>query len=196
MEIGLEPGGAVVRIVADDDGVVSGAPGEDTAVSYVVLDVADDGSLGDTAQRQDVADGEHGATAAVDELAGVHALGGDEELLLVLVPEGVAEGDLGERRAATRVVDDVGDDALEIPVALAEVEGAEPGGALAVVGVGLEHGTRPLTRCADHAAHHAAATAAGGEMRRRRPRRRRQKRDAAAAAQGEERGCPLWQAGS
>jgi hypothetical protein len=37
----------------------------------------------------------------------------------------MAEGDLGERRAVAGVADDVGDDALEVPVALAEVEGAE-----------------------------------------------------------------------
>ena len=149
----FRPRGAVVRVVADHDGVVPRGPGEDTTVTDVVLDVADDGTLGDPAERQDVADGERGAAAAVDELARVHALGGDEELLLVLVPEGVAEGDLGERRAAARVVDDVGDDALEVPVALAEVEGAEPGGALAVVGVGLEDGPRTLTLRADHTTH-------------------------------------------
>lgn len=91
----------------------------------------------------------------------------------MLVPEGVAEGHLGQRRATARVVDDVGDDALEVPIALAEVEGAEAGGALAVVGVGLEHGARTLTLRADHTTHlgvdgeggAAAAAAAGGEMR-------------------------------
>jgi hypothetical protein len=149
----LDPGGSVVWVVADDDGVVAGGPGEDSTVADVVLDVADDGSLGDPAERKHVADGERGAAATVDELARVHALGGDEELLLVLVPERVAEGDLGERRAAARVVDDVGNDALEVPVALAEVEGAEPGGALAVVGVGLEDGPRTLTLSTDDATH-------------------------------------------
>jgi hypothetical protein len=168
MLIAFEPGGAVVRVVADDNSVVAGAPGEDTAVTNVVLHVADDGSLRDPPQWQHVADGERGAAAAIDKLAGVHALGGDEELLLVLVPEGMAEGDLGERRAATGVVDDVGDDALEVPVALAEVEGAEPGRALAVVGVGLEHGPRTLTLRTDNTTHlggDGAAAAAGGVMR-------------------------------
>jgi hypothetical protein len=153
---------AVVRVVADDDGVVPGRPGEDAAVPDVVLDVADDGSLGDPPERQHVADGESGAAAAVDELARVHALGGDEELLLVLVAERVAEGDLGQRRAAAGVVDDVGDDALEVPVALAKVEGPEPGGALAVVGVGLEHAPRTLTLRADHAAHRGGGGGGAG----------------------------------
>jgi len=145
--------------MADDDSVVPRRPGKDAAVPNVVLNVADDGTLGDPPERQDVADRERSTASAVDELARVHALSSDEELLLVLVAERVAEGDLGQRRAAARVVDDVGDHALEVPVALAEVEGPEPGRALAVVGVRLEHGPRTLTLSADHAAH----LAGGGE---------------------------------
>ena len=38
-----------------------------------MLDVADDGAFEDPLERWDVADGEHGAAAAVDELAHVHA---------------------------------------------------------------------------------------------------------------------------
>lgn len=71
----------------------------------------------------------------------------------MLVPERVAEGHLGQRRTTSWVVDDIGDDALEVPVALAEVERPEAGGALAVVGVGLEDGARTLTLSADHATH-------------------------------------------
>ena len=44
-----------------------------TTVADVVLDVADDGAFEDPAERRDVIDGEHGAAAAVDELARVHA---------------------------------------------------------------------------------------------------------------------------
>ena len=60
-----------------------------TTVAGVVLDVADDGAFDNPAGRRAVADGERGAAATVDELARVHVLGGDEELLLVLVPEEV-----------------------------------------------------------------------------------------------------------
>lgn len=45
--------------------------------------------------------------AAVDELAGVDALGGDEELRAFLEAVRVAEGDLGQRRAPPGVMDDV-----------------------------------------------------------------------------------------
>ena len=44
-----------------------------TTVAGMVLDVADDGAFEDPMERWDVADGEHGAVAAVDELARVHA---------------------------------------------------------------------------------------------------------------------------
>lgn len=149
----LDSGSAIVGVMADNNGVVTGGPGEDTAVTDVMLDVADDGTLGDGAEGEDVADDEIGLLATVDELAGVHTLSGDEELLLELVAERVAEGDLGERSAAAGVVDDVGDDPLDVAVALAEVEGAEPRRTLAVVGVGLEHRPRTLTLGADDTTH-------------------------------------------
>jgi len=42
-----------------------------TIVAGVVLDVADDGAFEDPVERRDVADGERGAVAVVDELARV-----------------------------------------------------------------------------------------------------------------------------
>ena len=39
--------GAVVRVAADDDGIVPGHPGEGTIVANVVLDIAGDGALKD-----------------------------------------------------------------------------------------------------------------------------------------------------
>ena len=41
----------IVGVVADHDGVVPGRPGEDTTVTDVVLDVADDGALKDPSER-------------------------------------------------------------------------------------------------------------------------------------------------
>jgi len=42
--------GAVVRVVADHDGIVPGCPGKDTTVIDVVLDVADNGTFRDPAE--------------------------------------------------------------------------------------------------------------------------------------------------
>ena len=44
-----------------------------TTVAGVVLDIADDGAFEDPTERWDVANGERGATAAVDKLARVSA---------------------------------------------------------------------------------------------------------------------------
>ena len=42
---------AIVRVVADHDGVVPGHPGEGATVTSVVLDVVDDGTLRDPTKR-------------------------------------------------------------------------------------------------------------------------------------------------
>lgn len=86
----------VVGVVADNGSVVAGGTGERTAVADLLLDVADDGTFGALADREDVADGERGLLAAVDEGAGVQAFGGDEGLLAELVPVGVTEDHAGE----------------------------------------------------------------------------------------------------
>ena len=66
--------GAVVGVAVEDDGVVPGCPGGGAPQSpRVVLDVPDDGAFEDPVERWDVADGERGAAAAVDELVYVHA---------------------------------------------------------------------------------------------------------------------------
>ena len=43
--------GAIIRVAADHDGVVPGCPDEGATVIDVVLDVADDGTLRDPAER-------------------------------------------------------------------------------------------------------------------------------------------------
>lgn len=79
----------------------------------------------------------------VDELAGVHALVGDEGLGDVLELVRVAEGDLGEGGAAAGVVDDLLHDSADVAMALGEVEGPELGGGLVETGVGrCERGRR------------------------------------------------------
>ena len=65
----------------------------------------------------------------------------------------IAELDLAERSATTRVVHNVVDDTLDVSVALGKVDGAKLGGSLAVVGVSSEDGTTTLTLCADDATH-------------------------------------------
>lgn len=128
----------------------------------MMFDVTDHSTFRDRSDGQDVADYESGFLAAVHELAGVHPLGGHEQLLLVLVPERVAEGDSGEWGATTRVVDDLGHDSLQVPVSLTEVQAAEPGRTLAVVGVGLEYGSGTFSLSSDDSPH-GLVDGSGGE---------------------------------
>lgn len=86
-------------------------------------------------------------------LAGIHALGRAHEVLLELVAVGVAEGDLGEGRAAAGIVDDVRHHALDVAVALGGVKGTEARLALSVGGVRGEDGPTALTLGADDAPH-------------------------------------------
>jgi len=124
--------------VTDNDGIVAGSPSKDTTVTDMVLNVAYDSSFRDGAKGQNITNNESGLLAAVDELTSIKAFGGNEELVLLLVSEGMTESYLGEWGTAARVVDDVGDDTLEVAVPLPEVEAAEASRALAVVSVGLE----------------------------------------------------------
>lgn len=50
-------------------------------------------------------------------------------------------------------MDDLGNDTFEVSVSFAEVEASEFGGALAVVGVGLEDGACSLTLSSDDTTH-------------------------------------------
>jgi len=71
----------------------------------------------------------------------------------MLVPERVPESDASKRRTASGIVDDLGDDAFEVAVALAEIEAPEPRRTLAMVRVGLEDGACSLTLSSDYATH-------------------------------------------
>lgn len=89
-----------IGVVADDGGVVAGGTGEGSTVTSLLLDVADNGTLGERGEGEDVADVESGLLAAVDELAGVHALGGNERLGAQLVAVRVTEGDASKGSTA------------------------------------------------------------------------------------------------
>merc|ERR1719199_810533 len=149
----LDAGDVRVGVVGHDDGVVAGAARKVAAVANLRLEVADDGTLGHGADGQHVANGENGLLTAVQELTGVHALRRDESLLLLSIADGVAERHQGEGSATAGVVDQLGHQTLDVPIALSVILLAELSSTLPVVGVGLEDGPRALTLCANHAPH-------------------------------------------
>jgi len=140
-----EAGRALVLVVGYHDREAPRAAGEGAAVAHARLHVADDGSLRDLLQRQDVPDGERRLLTAVHELAGVHALGRDHELHVALEAVGVEELDLGHGGASSGVVEDLLDDAADVTAPLGVVDGSELHGSLAGAHVRLEDGGLTLT---------------------------------------------------
>ena len=68
----LDPGPVGVGVVGDHGGVVAAGPRQLPAVPGLLLQVADDGSLGHVADGHHVADGDLGLLTTVHKLSGVH----------------------------------------------------------------------------------------------------------------------------
>ena len=145
----LDAGLALVGVVADDGDVVAGRAAESATVADLLLNVGDHGTLGDGAEGKDVADGQGGVLAGVDELAGVHALVGNESLGDLLKLVGRVENDAGEGSTTAGVVDDLLHDTPDVAMAFGVVQAAELRGVLAQAGVGSENAASALTLVAD-----------------------------------------------
>ncbi len=127
--------------MANDGDIVARRPTQGASVARLFLHVRHHRALGHRAQGQDVPDGQGGLLASINELAGVHALVGDEGLGVLLVPVGIAEDDFGERRSPPRVMHDFLDDAADIAMALSVVERPEPRRCLVETGMGRYTGS-------------------------------------------------------
>ena len=123
----LDTGLALVGVVANNGNVVTGGTAKSTTVTHLLLDVGDNGTLGAGSEREDVANGEGSVLAGVDELAGVHALVGDEGLGVELEAVRVTENDLGEGGTTAGVVDDLLHNTAGVAMSLGKVESAELG---------------------------------------------------------------------
>lgn len=142
--------------MTDDSCVVAGGASECAAVPNLLLNIADDGTLRALANGENVADGELGLLAGVDEGTSVETLSCNESFLAELVAVGIAENNAGKRSttvlrstawrkrnvssndAPARIVDDLLHNTLNVTIALGEVESTELGRSLVVMGVGLE----------------------------------------------------------
>jgi len=145
----LDAGLALIGVVADNGDVVAGGTAERTAVTDLLLDVGDDGTLRNGGQGKNIADGESGVLAGIDELPGVHALVGNEGLGNLLEFVGAVENDPGKRSTATGVVDDLLHDTADVAMTLGEIEGSELGRGLVEAGIGSENAAAALTLVAD-----------------------------------------------
>ena len=144
---------ALIGVVADDSHVVSGGTAERTTVTGLVLDVGENGTFRDGGEGKDVSDVKGSVLSGIDELAGVHALVGNEGLGVVLEAVWVTENDPRERSTTARVVDDLLHDTSNVPIALRVVESAELGRSLVQAGVGSEDRPAAFTLIPDNPSH-------------------------------------------
>lgn len=91
----LNTGLTLIWVVSNDGDVVSGSTAKRTTVTSLLLNIRNDGTLWDGAEREDVSDSKSCVLACVDELTGVHSLVGDESLGVKLEPVWITENNLG-----------------------------------------------------------------------------------------------------
>jgi len=149
----LDTGLALIWVVTDNGNVVSGGTTESTTVTDLLLDVGDDGTFWDGSERKDVSDGQGSVLTGVDELAGVHALVGDEGLGVELELVWVTEDNLGQWGTTSWVVDDVLYDTTNVTVSLSIVEGTELSWGLVQTGVGSEDRATALSLVTNNSSH-------------------------------------------
>lgn len=70
-----------VSVVSNDCTVVARSPSEFTSISTLLFDVTDNGSFRHDSNRKYVSDLEGSLSSTIDELSGVHAFTGNEQLL-------------------------------------------------------------------------------------------------------------------
>ena len=148
-----DSGLATVIRLTDNDSAASRSLSERTAIANLALKVANDGTLRNLVDREDVTDGELGALAAVNELTTVHTLSSNEVSLHKLVSVGVSEDNSGDGSTSARVVDDFSDDTLDIAVSLGEVQSSQLSGSLSVGSHSLEDTRGTLTLSTDYSSH-------------------------------------------
>jgi hypothetical protein len=92
--------------VTDNGNIVARSSSKSSTVTNFLLNVRDDSSFRDRAEREDVSDRKVSVLAGVDELTSVHALVRDEGLGVKLESVGIAEDNLCERSPSARIMDD------------------------------------------------------------------------------------------
>lgn len=84
--------------------------------------------------------------SAVDELARVHALNSNKQLLVLLEFVLVSENNTGKGGTTSFVVDDFLDHTLNVTLSLSKIKSPVLGSTLAAMGVGLQQGFRTNTQ--------------------------------------------------
>lgn len=140
-------GSTLVLIVRYNNSECSGSAGESTTITNLCLNVTDDGSLRYRGKGENISYSEGGLLSAVNVLSSVHTLGGEHELVVPLVTVSVQELYLSNGCSATRVVEDLLNNSLDISVLLGVVNVTKLDGSLTGAGMSLENGGLTLPLC-------------------------------------------------
>ena len=109
----------------------------------LMLEVANNSALWHLANRENVANSQLSFLAAVHELASVHSLRSNKQLLLQAMLVNIPELHNGKRCATARIVNDLLNDTLDVTIALREIQSTQTSSAFPVLRMGLEN--RPTT---------------------------------------------------
>jgi len=139
--------------VTDNDSTAAGSLSQGTSVTNLTLEIANNRTLRDLVDWQNVADSQLSGLTAVDELTSVHTLGSDEVGLNQLVSVWVTEDNTGNWSTSTWVVEDILDNTLDITVSLGVVESSQLGSSLSVSSHSLEDVRTTLTLCSNDSSH-------------------------------------------
>ena len=133
--------------MGNNDGKSSTASGEGSTVSTKSFDVADNGSLRNLVEWQDVSDTQGSLLSAVNKLTSVHTLGTKEKFSIPLITVGIQKLNLGNGSTSTRVVDNVLDNSANVSLLFSIIQGTKFDSSLAGPDMCLEDGRLTLTLC-------------------------------------------------
>ena len=107
--------------------------------------IANNGSLRDRSQRQDVTAGKSGLLSAVNELSTVHTFGTEEQFIVALVSVCVRELDSAHGGTSTRVVHNFLDNTSDVSLLFSKIKRSEFDGTLSGTRVRLVDGGLTLS---------------------------------------------------
>lgn len=120
----LDAGGAIFEVVGHNDSGFTRSAGEGSSVSDLGLHVGDDCTLGQFTDGQNVSDGHLSVLSNVDELASVHSLACQEELIVLLVFDLVTELDTCNGSSTSRIMLNGTHNSLHVAMTLKVVQSA------------------------------------------------------------------------
>eukprot|EP00117_Sycon_ciliatum_P037322 scpid98318/ scgid27944/ len=133
--------------------MVSRGTGKRTTVTSLSLNVADNGTLRQRAQRRAVSNVQRGLLSTVDELASIHALSGNEVFMAQLVTVWVSEGHNCKRSTTARIVNDVLHNSSDVTMPLSIIQTTELCSTFSGGVMGFEDPTGTLTLSSNYSPH-------------------------------------------